>query len=222
MSPLVSVIVPVHNQEKYLGRCLRSLLAQDMDRSSYEIVVVDDASTDRSPYALELFSDEVQLIRFEENRGLPSALNAGLRQASAKLVVRVDADDYVNSRFVSTLHHFMELNPDFDAVSCDYLLVNNAEVVLDRGNVDEKPIACGIMFRLDQLLELNLYDEDFLSNEDLELRHRFLAKYQIHRIPLPLYRYRRHDENMTNDAQRIRHFDQMLKRRLTSDETSHE
>ena len=216
MSPLVSVIVAVHNQEKYLGRCLRSLLAQDMDRSDYEIVVVDDASTDRSPYALELFADEVQLVRFEENRGLPSALNAGLRQATAPLVVRVDADDYVNSRFLSTLQQFMELNPEFDAVSCDYLLVTNDEVVLGRGNVDEAPIACGIMFRLDQLIELDLYDENFLSNEDLDLRHRFLAKYAIHRVPLPLYRYRRHEENMTNDKQRLEHFDRMLQRKIDS------
>lgn len=216
MSPLVSVIVAVHNQEKYLGRCLRSLMAQDMDRTDYEIVVVDDASTDRSPYALELFADEVQLVRFEENRGLPTALNAGLRHAIAPLVVRVDADDYVNSRFLSTLQQFMELNLEFDAVSCDYLLVNNDEVVLGRGNSDEAPIACGIMFQLDQLLELDLYDENFLSNEDLDLRHRFLAKYAIHRVPLPLYRYRRHEENMTNDKQRLEHFDRMLQRKIDS------
>lgn len=210
MSPLVSVIVSVHNQEKYLGRCLRSLLAQDMERSEYEIVVVDDASTDRSPYALELFADEVQLVQFDVNRGLPSALNAGLRHATAPWVVRVDADDYVNSRFLSTLYQFMELNPEFDAVSCDYLLVDNSEEVLGRGNVDEEPIACGIMFKLEQLIEVDLYDENFLSHEDLDLRHRFLGKYRIHRIPLPLYRYRRHDENMTNNKERLEHYDQML------------
>ena len=210
MKPLVSVIVPVHNQEKYLGRCLRSLLSQDMTREKYEIIVIDDGSTDRSGYALELFEDELTIISLPVNQGLPAALNAGLRQAKGDLVVRVDADDYVNSRFLSVLHIFLESNPEIDAIACDYLLVDNDEVVLGRGNADKQPIACGIMFRLEQLRGLGLYDESFLSHEDLELRQRFLLQYSIHRVPLPFYRYRRHDSNMTNDNKRLSHYLKML------------
>ena len=145
MKPLVSVIVPVHNQEKYLGRCLRSLLAQDMTREKYEIVMIDDGSTDRSSYALELFADEIRIITLPTNQGLPAALNVGLEQARADIIVRVDADDYVNTRFLSVLSLFLESNPYLDAVACDYVLVDNDEVVLGRGNSDEEPIACGIM-----------------------------------------------------------------------------
>ena len=79
MRPLVSVIVPVHNQERYLGRCLRSLIAQDMPRHEYEIVVIDDGSTDRSAYALELFADELQIVSLPLNGGLPAAINVGLK-----------------------------------------------------------------------------------------------------------------------------------------------
>jgi len=78
--------------------------------------------------------------------------------------------------------------------------------VLGRGNVQDSPIACGVMFRLQQLQELGLYDESFLSHEDLDLRHRFLEHFDITRIPLPLYRYRRHESNMTNDRDRMAHF----------------
>ena len=141
MKPLVSVLVPVHNQERYLGRCLRSLLAQDMTREKYEIVVIDDGSTDRSAYALELFADEITLVSLPTNRGLPAALNVGLQTAQADLVVRVDSDDYVNSRFLSVLHLFLESNPSLDAVACDYILVDNDEVVLGRGNADEESSA---------------------------------------------------------------------------------
>lgn len=165
MRPLVSVIIPVHNQEKYLGRCLRSLLSQDMTREKYEIIVIDDGSTDRSGYALELFEDELTIISLPTNQGLPAALNVGLMQAKGELVVRVDADDYVNSRFLSVLHLFLESNLELDAVACDYILVDNDEVVLGRGNIDEQPIACGIMFRLEQLRGLGLYDESFLTHE---------------------------------------------------------
>jgi glycosyltransferase involved in cell wall biosynthesis len=210
MRPLVSVIVPVHNQEKYLGRCLRSLIAQDMPRDEYEIVVIDDGSTDRSAYALELFADELQIVSLPLNGGLPAAINVGLKQARADFVVRVDADDYVNSRFLSVLHLFLESNNNLDAVACDYILVDNGEMVLGRGNVDHEPIACGIMFRLSQLRELGLYDESFLAHEDLDLRHRFLQRHAIERIPLPLYRYRRHDANMTNDAEHLARFQRLL------------
>jgi GT2 family glycosyltransferase len=210
MRPLVSVIVPVHNQERYLGRCLRSLIAQDMPRHEYEIVVIDDGSTDRSAYALELFADELQIVSLPLNGGLPAAINVGLKQARADFVVRVDADDYVNSRFLSVLHLFLESNSNLDAVACDYIFVDNGEMVLGRGNVDHEPIACGIMFRLSQLRELGLYDETFLAHEDLDLRHRFLQGHAIQRIPLPLYRYRRHDANMTNDVEHLARFQKLL------------
>ena len=53
--PLVSVIVAAYNQEKFIGRCLRSLLDQTLPKDSYEIIVVNDGSTDRTSYALDLF-----------------------------------------------------------------------------------------------------------------------------------------------------------------------
>ena len=55
--------------------------------------------------------------------------------------------------------------------------------------------------RMDQLQDLGLYDENFLLHEDLEFRFRFLMRHNIIRIPLPLYRYRRHESNMTNDLE---------------------
>jgi hypothetical protein len=64
----------------------------------------------------------------------------------------------------------------------------------------DEPIACGIMFRTDQLIDVGLYDESFLLHEDRDLRFRFLKKYDIHRVELPMYRYRRHDTNITNDG----------------------
>ena len=210
MTPLVSVIVPVYNQEKYLGRCLRSLLDQEMSRKDYEIVVIDDGSTDRSSYALDLFLDEIRVVKLPTNRGLPAALNAGLDLARAGLVVRVDADDYVNSRFLSFIYAFFEMNDNVDAVACDYILVDDDERVLGRGNVDNEPIACGIMFRLEHLKELGLYDEVFLAYEDLDLRYRFLNRYSIQRLPLPLYRYRRHESNMTGKADHLKQFKQLL------------
>ena len=201
--PTVSLVVAVRNQEKYIGRCIRSILNQTYARNDYEVIVVNDASTDNTKFALELFDNEIKLINNEVHKGLPGSLNVGIRSARGRFVVRIDGDDYVHTEYVNILSMHLALNPWMDAVACDYNLVTNNDEVIERMNCEEHPIGCGIMFRIDQLVELGLYDEQFLLHEDKDLRIRFLEKHTIHRVALPLYRYRRHDENMTNDDERM-------------------
>lgn len=201
--PTVSLVVAVRNQEKYIGRCVRSILNQTYSRNDYEVIVVNDASTDNTKFALELFESEIKLINNDVHKGLPGSLNVGIRSARGRFVVRIDGDDYVHTEYVNILSMHLALNPWMDAVACDYNLVTNNDEVIDRMNCEKHPIGCGIMFRIDQLVELGLYDEQFLLHEDKDLRIRFLEKHTIHRVALPLYRYRRHDENMTNDDARM-------------------
>ena len=66
-------------------------------------------------------------------------------------------------------------------------------------NSEKSPIGCGIIFKSQQILELGLYDENLLLHEDIDLRKRFEKKYKVIRLPLPLYRYRKHETNITND-----------------------
>jgi glycosyltransferase involved in cell wall biosynthesis len=201
--PTVSLVVAVRNQEKYIGRCIRSILNQTYPRIDYEVIVVNDASTDQTKFALELFDSDIRLINNDIQKGLPGSLNVGIRSARGRFVVRIDGDDYVHTEYVNILSLHLALNPWMDAVACDYNLVSNNDEVIERMNCEERPIGCGIMFRIDQLVELGLYDEQFLLHEDKDLRIRFLEKHRIHRVALPLYRYRRHDENMTNDDARM-------------------
>ena len=208
--PVISVIVAAHNQERYISRCLRSLLAQSITREKFEIVVINDGSTDHTPSVLEEFADEIVLITNESNIGLPASLNKAIRRARAPYVVRVDADDYVNNEFLHLLHGFLRENKYMDAVACDYLLVDEQEEVLARNNCLTDPIACGIMFRTEQLIDIGLYDESFLLHEETDLRMRFLKKHTIHRLELPLYRYRRHANNSTNDAAAMEHHRQRI------------
>ena len=208
--PVISVIVAAHNQERYISRCLRSLLAQSIAREKFEIVVINDGSTDHTTSVLEEFADEIVLITNESNIGLPASLNKAIRRARAPYVVRVDADDYVNNEFLHLLHGFLRENKYMDAVACDYLLVDEQEEVLARNNCLTDPIACGIMFRTEQLIDIGLYDESFLLHEETDLRMRFLKKHTIHRLELPLYRYRRHANNSTNDAVAMEHHRQRI------------
>ena len=209
-STLVSVIVAAHNEERYLGRCLRSLLAQRFERSRYDVIVIDDASTDRTSAVLATFGDSITVLRNETNLGLPASLNRAITSTHSKFIVRVDADDYVNSAFLDVMYMFLADNPQFDAAACDYLLVDDREEVISRRDAIKEPIACGIMFRTEQLIDIGLYDESFLRHEDRDLRLRFLDRYTIHHVPLPMYRYRRHDDNITNDTDEMAHHERRL------------
>tara|TARA_X000000950_G_scaffold229307_2_gene277139 strand:- start:8089 stop:8778 length:690 start_codon:yes stop_codon:yes gene_type:complete len=217
----ISVIVAAFNQERFIGRCLRSLLQQTIPHYEYEIIVVNDGSSDRTDYALDLFSDQknsvVKVLTNVSNLGLPASLNRALREASAKYIVRVDADDFVNSNFLNFLHYYIEENRQADAVACDYLLLDDKERVLKRCNCIEEPIACGILFQKDHLFEIGLYDENFRIWEERDLKIRFEKKYKIERLQLPLYRYRRHEKNITNDKKMTSVYNENLRKKHNLD-----
>ena len=200
----ITVLVPIFNQEKYIGRCLRSLLSQNYNKNLYEIIVINDGSIDRTSYALDLFKGDIKIIKNKKNLGLPASLNLGIKKSKSEFIVRVDSDDYVNSNFLNVLKLYLEFNKNIDAVACDYLRINDKEKVLSRENCLKKPIGCGIMFKKKQLIKIGMYDETFLMNEERDLRIRFLKKYKISRIEIPLYRYRKHEKNMTNDKKKMK------------------
>jgi glycosyltransferase involved in cell wall biosynthesis len=203
MQPIVSVIVPVFNQQKYIGRCLRSLLHQTLPHYLYEIIVINDGSKDLTAYALEQFVDgfesPIRVLTNEVNLGLPASINRGICAARGEFIVRVDSDDFVNTNFINFLQVYLGSNQDVDAVACDYILLDDEENIIQRNNCDKDPIACGIMFRKSHLVDIGLYDEAFRLHEERELRIRFEKKYKIKRLEIPLYRYRRHANNITND-----------------------
>ena len=205
-SPVITVIVPAWNEEKYIGRCIRSLLSQSFPRDLFQIIVIDDGSTDKTQYALDLFKEDIITIRNSNNLGLPASLNKAIHQTKTPFFVRVDADDYVSNHFLLFLYNFIKQNEYMDAVACDYNLIDDSEKVLMRVNCIKEPIACGIVFRTDQIIGIGMYDENFLLHEERDLRIRFLKKYSIHRLELSMYRYRRHEKNITNDKDAMKSY----------------
>ena len=107
---MISVIIPVFNGEKFIGRCLRSLLNQTLSREKYEIIVINDASTDKTEYALKLFKEDIKVIKNKKNIGLPASLNKGINLSNSEFIVRVDSDDYVGVHFLQILSEFLLQN----------------------------------------------------------------------------------------------------------------
>lgn len=208
--PVISVLVPTHNHGHYLARCLRSLLSQSESRREYEIIVIDDGSTDKTSSVIEDFSTLVVHIRNDENIGLPGSLNKGIEAAKGDFFVRVDSDDFVNRYFLSCLRVYLELNNDADAVACDYFLVDDAENIVSREDAAANPIGCGIMFRGQSVRELGGYNDSFRVHEDKEFRNRFDKRYSLQRLSIPLYRYRRHEGNLTNNDRLMQKYEKIL------------
>jgi len=200
---MVSVIITAYNYDRYLERCLRSVLDQSLPKSQYEIIVVNDGSTDKTKEVLDNYTDVARIFHLEKNRGLSYARNFGIKKAHGMFVVFVDADDYIQHDMLLIQKTFLTENNKLDAVSVDYYLVDERGTHIEHVNAEEKPIACGIMFRKDFLYDIGLYDESFRAREDEDLRIRFLKKYKIYNIILPLYRYRMHDSNLTKDKQKM-------------------
>ena len=213
VAPKISVIITAHNEERFIGRCLRSIINQTLWTLDYEVIVVNDASTDKTGYALELFGNSVTVINNETNLGLPASINRGVKFASGHYIVRLDADDYVNVNYLKFLSFFLDSNEEYDAVACDYILVDDSEKVLERCDASQKPIGCGIMFKREHLLDLGLYDESFWVHEDKDLRLRFEKVYKVGHLNLPLYRYRKHAKNMTNNTDLMTQHESRLNRK---------
>ena len=103
-----SFIVPIYNVEKYLRRCVNSLLAQTF--SDYQIILVDDGSTDSSGFMADEYaqnySDKVQVIH-QKNAGLGGARNTGIEAAEGEYLVMVDSDDYISERMLETVDRYL-------------------------------------------------------------------------------------------------------------------
>jgi glycosyltransferase involved in cell wall biosynthesis len=197
---MVSIIITTYNYGRYIERALRSCLDQSLAKGFYEIIIINDCSTDNTVAILDNYQNDARIFHLEKNVGLSAARNFGVRKAKGQYVVFLDADDYLHRETIQVQKLFLEENHTLNAVAIDYYLVDDLENHRERVKADEKPIACGIMFRKDLLIEIGLYDEEFKAREEEDLRIRFLERFNIYNIPLPLYRYRRHDNNLTNNA----------------------
>lgn len=133
---LISVIVPVYNVEKYLERCVDSLLAQTY--KNLEIILVDDGSTDRSGEICDKYRlcDDRIIVVHKENGGLSSARNAGLEIASGEYIGFIDSDDWVDKKMYEVLLQNLVIHnadiSDVDSITIDhYGFIENKEERID-------------------------------------------------------------------------------------------
>lgn len=120
-TPLVSVLLPAYNAEKYICRSINSILSQDY--KNFELLIINDGSVDKTKQLVEEFGDpRIKLINLEENVGLIEALNIGLSKSRGKYIARMDSDDIsVSQRFTKQVR-FLESNTA--VVACGSSIIN--------------------------------------------------------------------------------------------------
>jgi len=198
----VSIIITCHNFEKYIFRAINSCLNQNFLGEKYEIIIVDDASEDRSREIIKSYSNFsfIKTIFLKKNKGVAFSSNAGVKRAKGKYIVRVDGDDYINKDFLKVMTEILEWNKDIDFVYCDLIVVkgegkknkrtfqrNTWEKLLDHG--------AGVMFRKKCFDGGGFYNEKLKNCEDHDLILRYSRKYKGYHLPLPYYRYFKRSSN---------------------------
>lgn len=132
----ISVIVPVYNVEKYLEKCLDSLVNQTL--KDIEIIVVNDGSPDNSQKIIDKYSKKYKNIKsyIKENGGLSDARNFGIKKATGKYVAFVDSDDYVREDMYEKMYQ-KAISGNFDMVVCDlnYIYENSDKIKRASSNV---------------------------------------------------------------------------------------
>ncbi len=131
MEILISIIVPVYNSKKTIKRCIDSILQQDM--SQYELIIVDDGSTDGSGEICDLYCHDDAKVRVfhTENNGVSAARNYGIDRAKGKYVLLVDSDDYVESDICSVLLSEIERN-DAELVIAGYTIIGQESHMIEK------------------------------------------------------------------------------------------
>jgi glycosyltransferase involved in cell wall biosynthesis len=202
-SPDISVVITNYNYGKYIRRCLRSLLNQELDRQRYELILVDDHSADDSLEAVATFAGagDIKVIVNKRNLGIGASARIGVDHSRGKYFVRVDADDYVQPPFLATLYTFLRFCPKYVGVSCDYFVTDNDERVMTVESFKDKGLACGLMLRTSYLERIGSYNRKKRVFEDRDLFERIEPE-KIFHLPVPLYNYVKHGASVTDRVRR--------------------
>jgi glycosyltransferase involved in cell wall biosynthesis len=199
----VSIVLPTHNGSRYIRQSIESCFAQT--HQNWELIVVDDASTDDTPSVLRDYADpRMRVIRHEPNRGLPATLNYGFQQATGEYLTWTSDDNWYAPRAIEEMVRALDTRPEVGLVHADAWLVDEngsrtgefraANIGgLEHGNC----VGACFLYRRGVYESVGGYDPAWRLVEDYEYWLRIASRFPIFSLDQPLYYYREHGESLT-------------------------
>lgn len=213
-APKVSVIIPTYNQSAYLKDALASALSQTY--RDYEVVVVNDGSTDDTEAVVQRIGGDVRYI-FQQNQGLAGARNTGIRAAQGEYIALLDSDDIWDATFLERMMALAQRAPGASVLYCGICYIDAHKHDLpQRGGTKAYPegqlyqtllranflIPSTVVMKRNAVMAAGLFDPAFRRLQDRELWIRMLRRgEQFAGLDEALVRYRVHGSNLSTDAE---------------------
>lgn len=221
--PLVSVVIPVFNHEEYIGDAIESVLRQTYKH--FEIIVVDDGSTDRTRSVIAKFGYMVRYI-YKKNGGTSSALNAGIRNARGNFICWLSSDDQFLPTKLRKQVQLFQIHPGLGMVYTDWhqtdatgnivktyrspelLTRREAALILLKSNCIN---GSTVMIRSECFKRVGYFKENYIQAHDHDMWLRLCRYYRFGHVNEPLLLYRRHHKNLSlsADPEHERHHQEM-------------
>ncbi len=211
----VSIIVANYNNGKYLSEFIKSIDSSSV--KPYELIIIDDGSTDNSLEVLDNFVElsYLKIIKFVKNKGFAQALNAGIKTATGKYIMRADPDDILLPERIKTQFDFMEINPNVDVLGGNviyFLDETGHEINISNFPILHKKIKNtyrkgehGLQhptaFVKSKIMKKFQYIPDVFPSEDYEIFSQMIKSgYIFANIKTPIYKMRVHRKSSTSNT----------------------
>ena len=205
-SPLITVYITSNNYEHYIKKAIESVLQQTC--KDFELIIIDDGSTDNSIKIIDSYSLHPQVsVIYQHNKGLNVTCNIALRRARGKYIMRLDADDYLDENALLLMSNKLQNDNELGLVFPDYYLINESGYIIgikrhhSSKNVslrDQPAHGACTMIRCKFLFDLGGYNESFKAQDGWDLWLKFIHKYKVSNINLPLFYYRQHNKSLSS------------------------
>ena len=211
INPLITVYITNYNYGKFVKKAIDSVLNQTF--KNFELIIIDDGSKDKSAKIIKQFQNKSKIkVVFQKNKGLIVSNNLALRLSKAKYIMRLDSDDWLDPHALEIMSNILERNKKISLVFPDYYEVDrNGKIIGQVRRHDFRKVklldqpahgAC-TMIRKENLLDIGGYDEEFNCQDGYYLWLKFIKKYVVRNVNLPLFYYRQHQNSLTNNSKRI-------------------
>lgn len=199
----VSIVLPVYNGEAYLRQAIESVLAQTYE--NWELIMVDDCSTDGSPAIMEEFArrdSRVRIVRNKVNQRLPESLNIGFRQARGDYFTWTSDDNRYMPDAIEAMTEALDSCPEYGLVYCgmEYIDQTGEPTGGVAGGSDVRVDNCVgacFLYRREAALATGEYDPDLVLVEDYDYWLRLSHRFPLLHLPACKYQYRYHPDSLT-------------------------